>query len=333
MKRDMKLMKRLTRVLFAAACLCLPAALQAQKADDSRYLAGAVPEENGKVVFSKTFGIPGMTQEDVYDRILQWMDTRLKKNANNSRIVYSRKEEGQVAGLGEEWIVFKSTALSLDRTKVQYNLTALCRPGECTLRMERIRFEYREGTDKEKYDAEEWIADKYALNKSKTKLVYGLAKWRRKTVDFADNLFEEAADALNASSAQTSVVQTAATPPSPVGALKDVAPDRLPADLIRMGAGRLVIVIGTDSFNMTTMTANAGGSLGKMSGKPVIFTMLSPDQPYEQLAKADSYTVCFYPNGQNEPSIILECRKLPSQEPLEGQPRTFVGEIVKASVR
>ena len=50
-------------------------------------------------------------------------------------------------------------------------------------RQEKIRFNYREG--KEKYTAEEWITDKYALNKSQTKLVRGLAKWRRKTVDLS----------------------------------------------------------------------------------------------------------------------------------------------------
>ena len=34
------------------------------------------------------------------------------------------------------------------------------------LMVEKIRFNYREG--KEKYTAEEWITDKYALNKSQT---------------------------------------------------------------------------------------------------------------------------------------------------------------------
>ena len=57
------------------------------------------------------------------------------------------------------------------------------------MEVEKIRYTYRE---KEKYAAEEWITDKYALNKAKTKMVRGLAKWRRKTVNFADNLFEEA---------------------------------------------------------------------------------------------------------------------------------------------
>ena len=37
-------MKKLTKLLFIVLCLCLPTVLQAQKRDDSKYLAGAVPE-------------------------------------------------------------------------------------------------------------------------------------------------------------------------------------------------------------------------------------------------------------------------------------------------
>ena len=178
-------MKNLTQVLFALFCLCMPALLHAQR-DDSKYLAGAVPEADGKVVFTKDFSIPGMSQDTIYSRLLKWMDTRLAKNENTSRVVYSDREKGQIVGMGDEWIVFSSTALSLDRTKILYQLTLTCQPEKCTLEVEKIRFSYREG--KEKYTAEEWITDKYALNKSKTKLVRGLAKWRRKTVDFVDDL-------------------------------------------------------------------------------------------------------------------------------------------------
>lgn len=42
------------------------------------------------------------------------------------------------------------------------------------------------------------VTDKYALNKAKTKLVRGLAKWRRKTVDFADDMFMDVAVAFGA---------------------------------------------------------------------------------------------------------------------------------------
>ena len=196
-------MKNLTQLLFTLFCLCLPAMLQAQDRDDSKYLAGAVPEVDGKVVFTKEFSIPGMSQDEIYERLLGWMDARLKENENNSRVVFSDKEKGQIVGIGDEWIVFSSTALSLDRTKILYQLTVTCQPEKSVLEVEKIRFNYREG--KEKYTAEEWIVDKYALNKAKTKLVRGLAKWRRKTVDFVDDLCLGAAEALSATTAKAPV--------------------------------------------------------------------------------------------------------------------------------
>ena len=73
---------------------------------------------------------------------------------------------------------------------------------------------------------------------------------------------------------------------------------------------RKLVISGEEPFNMTMMTANAGGSLGKIAGnKPVIFTILSPEQPYAQMEAAQNYTIRFYPNGQTEPSVILECKE------------------------
>ena len=112
-------MKKLTKLLFIVLCLCLPTVLQAQKRDDSKYLAGAVPEEDGKVVFSKEFSIPGMSQDEIFERMQKWMDLRLKKNQNeNSRVVYTNKEKGQVLGIGEEWPVFSHSVFALDRTLI-----------------------------------------------------------------------------------------------------------------------------------------------------------------------------------------------------------------------
>ena len=379
-------MKNLTQLLFVLLCLCLPAMLHADDRDDSKYLAGAVPEVDGKVVFSKEFSIPGLSQDEVYDRMMKWISARLALNENNSRVVYSEKEKGLIVGTGDEWIVFSSSALSLDRTKIFYQLSVVCQPEKCTLEVEKIRFNYREG--KEKYTAEEWITDKYALNKAQTKLVRGLAKWRRKTVDFVDGLCLGAAEALSASTAKAPVEEkveekkvekamvnsgttviaakkqvttgtvpaTPLVPAAPVAAAavvapaataataataqpatapvyREVAPGELPADAIQTGAGKLVIVIGQEPFNMTMMTANSGGSLGKVNGKPVIFSILSPDQPYEQMESAESYVIRFYPTGKAEPTVILECKKLPSPAAMDGMPRTYVGEIVKATVK
>lgn len=362
----MFIMKKMTLFLFLLFCCCLSAPLYAQDRDDSRYLAGAVPEVNGKVVFSKEFSIPGMSQDEIYERISQWMDKRLKKNGNNSRIVFTDKAKGQIVGTGEEWIIFSSSALSLDRTKVSYQLTVNCLPEKSMLEIEKIRFSYREG--KEKYTAEEWITDKYALNKAKTKLIRGLAKWRRKTVDFADSFTQEITESLSASTAQnltegqkeeqkaitgsgpivitpkkqvivdtpqtTGVAVTEQTQTTvAVAGYRQVSPQDLSSNAIQTGNGRLVIVIGDDPFNMTMMTANSGGSLGKVNGKSVVFSILSPDQPYEQMEKAENYIIRFYPTGQTEPALILECKKLPSPAAMEGMPRTYVGEIIKAMAK
>ena len=90
-----------------------------------------------------------------------------------------------------------------------------------------------------------------------------------------------------------------------------------------------MIVIGSDPFNMTMMTANAGGSLGTYQGKQVIFTILSPDQPYDQMERAESYEVRFYPNGANQPSLTFRCRKMQAPAAIDGMPRTYIGEIIK----
>lgn len=363
-------------ILFLTLFLALPMAMKAnsakEKQDDTRYLAGAVPEVEGKVVFSKEFQIPGMSQAQIYDTMTKWMDERLKENQNiDSRIVFSDEAKGTIAGIGEEWIVFKSSALSLDRALINYQITVTCKPGNCLVELEKIRFTYRET---EKYKAEEWITDKYALNKDKTKLVRGLAKWRRKTVDFADDIFMDVAVAFGAPDtrpktekkkkeeqqkssivaatgpiviggadkkvttgepAQTTVPATTLTPAGKASAdmpgYIEIDLKQIPGEVYAlMGSGKLVISIGKDEFNMTNMTANAGGALGYQSGKAVAYCTLSPDQAYDAIEKADSYTLKLYAPNQTTPSAVIECKKMPSQTtPQAGQARTYVGEIVK----
>lgn len=333
----MKYFNVLAGIVF---CLFVSGGLQAQGLKDAKYLAGAVPEVDGKVVFSRKYGISGMSQSEIQRRISEWMEMRLAKNENLSRVVYENEEKGQVVGLGKEWIVFKSTALSLDRSEINYQLTAFCQPGSCELKIEKIRYDYRDGEIQ--YTAEDWITDKYALNKKRNKLIRRTAKWRRKTVDFAEAIFKDAADALSANNLVEKIDSVKNIKKLPVrmdmpsvtlaNSYKEVSPKLLPDDLITK-EGKLVIVIGEDSFNMTTMTANAGGSLGLMEGKRVVFSMFSPEQPHQQMDKVDEYVVRFYSVDAQEPDVILYCKQLPSQAPMEGQPRMYIGEIIKAMIR
>ena len=353
-------MKKFIFFCFLLSTLCHMQAFSQTPSndDDNAYLVGAVPEIDGKVVFHKEFNIPGMSQDEIYNRMFVWLEKLLNDNKNTaSRIVYTEPTEGKLAGLGEEWIVFKSTALALDRTLINYQISILCSPEHCTIKIEKIRFTYR---DNDKYTAEELITDKQALNKSQTKLIKGIEKWRKKSVDFANEIFNSAAKALGAASieSQKAPVETkpsittssgpvviqpsqpvstapAVTPQakSNVGELKSIAPSLVPKNAIQMSAGKLVISIGSDPFNMIMMTANAGGSIGNIDGKPVVFSILSPDQPYEALSKAENYTVKFFPNGQTEPTLVLECKQLSAPTVYEGQPRTFIGEITEAWIK
>jgi hypothetical protein len=97
-----------------------------------------------------------------------------------------------------------------------------------------------------------------------------------------------------------------------------------------MGSSKLVVSIGKDEFNMTNMTANAGGALGYQSGKAVAYCTLAADQSTDALDKADTYTLKLYPQGETTPRVLIECKKLPAQAaPVAGQPRTYVGEITR----
>ena len=102
--------------------------LLAQDLADPKYLEGAVPEVNGKVVFSRDFNIPGMSKDEIMSRTETWIDELMKQNKNNSRIVFTDADNGNIVASADHYIVFSSAALSLDRTRMIYILTATAKP-------------------------------------------------------------------------------------------------------------------------------------------------------------------------------------------------------------
>jgi colicin import membrane protein len=57
--------------------------------------------------------------------------------------------------------------------------------------MTRIYYLYDEERDAQNFKAEEWITDRYGLNKKQTKLARVSGKFRRKTIDRKDYLFKK----------------------------------------------------------------------------------------------------------------------------------------------
>ena len=109
--------------------ICLPLFAKAQT--DEKYLAGAIPVVDGKVSFTTEMQVPALSQEQLYDALLDWANTYFKPDGKlNARVLYTNKEEGTIAAGGEEYLVFTSSALSLDRTRIYYQFLMTCKPGK-----------------------------------------------------------------------------------------------------------------------------------------------------------------------------------------------------------
>ena len=165
---------------------------------DQKYLEGAVPVVDGQVVFETTIKAPGKTGKQIYDIMLNQMQqlTQGPEQFEQSSVTLQNAEQLQIVGNYQEWLVFKNKPLNLDRTRLFYHLFADCRDGEATVKMTRIVYLYDEERDPQTYYANEWITDRYGLNKKKTKLARVSGKFRRKTIDRKDYLFEKFTIAL-----------------------------------------------------------------------------------------------------------------------------------------
>jgi len=162
---------------------------------DEKYLAGAVPEEEGKVQWTLDVDVPGKSAGQIYDIMYKCLEdlTKQENQLEGSCVALVNKKDNIIVATIKEWLVFKDQFLSLDRTKFNYTLVAECSDNHLTVKMGRIFYRYEEGRRTPGgniYKAEEWINDKNALNKKKTRLLPGSAKFRRKTIDRKDYLFD-----------------------------------------------------------------------------------------------------------------------------------------------
>ena len=196
--------------LFIAMMMCLPLSMMAQNtwempeesgttnSVDKKYLAGAVPVVDGKVVFHTVVDAPGKNASQVYNIAKGYLMkmTKERNQFEQSRIILDDSVKHEVAGTYQEWLVFKSTALVLDRTRMMYNLVVKCDDGKADITMTRIHYLYEEERAPQTYKAEEWITDKESLNKKQNKLTRVSGKFRRKTIDRKDFLFNKFAELL-----------------------------------------------------------------------------------------------------------------------------------------
>lgn len=376
-------MKRLFPLLFA--CLPLMAAAQESKNDntDPRYLAGAITySTDGKVEFTQDIPVPSMTKAQIFRLMQDWAGQRFRPTEKlNSQVVYTDPAAGDIAAAAEEYIVFNSSALSLDRTRIYYQLLMHIDEGSCRLTMTRIRYWYDENRDGgQRYTAEEWIGDDMALNKKKTKLAPICGKFRKGTIQLKDNLFQSASVALGqqllnlAANQGTPAAPVSATPVSPVPAASAAAPTTVPAavltpatplpsaatgELKEVTVGQLPAHLEETAANgrMTLTAANgeeidlkadSWGGFGKLFNKEVAYLLLDQSRiaATALMEQSDSYKISFYPAGQAQPAIVVECKKSVAQKmsaadleslhvPADPQKQytMYMGEVQRALMR
>lgn len=160
---------------------------------DPKYGIGAVPEENGKVVFTRTINAP-LAADELYAIALEWVKEQYKPDEEmpNRKIIAESPQIHEVTANGEEFIIFSSKAWSLDRTRTYYKLNIAAHDNKLTARIFNIRYWYEEDRNGGfKYTAEEWITDDKGLNKKKTKLARMSGKFRARTIDRIQELFND----------------------------------------------------------------------------------------------------------------------------------------------
>lgn len=186
-------MKKILPILF----LMLFSAVSAQTKDnnnlDALYGAGAIQlDENGKIYFSESIKVEGLTASEINERATDWFNRRFKEPTVIGVKKYESITPTRIDAKVQEYIVFKKNALVLDRSRISYILNITSNDGFCNFNMSRITYLYDEEAPEGGMNmkAEEWITDKEALDK-KGKLKKFPGKFRRKTIDLKNLLVDE----------------------------------------------------------------------------------------------------------------------------------------------
>lgn len=162
--------------------------------DLMKYLAqDAVPLVNDRVEWETTISAPGKSADEIYDKALDYLTvlTSGEEELPGSQVAIKKRDEHNLVATVHEWLVFSSSALALDRTEIYYVVEVNTADGQANVKMNRIKYVYDVQGDVDTFTAENWIVDKEAVNKKRTRLLPIAGKFRRKTIDLKDELFND----------------------------------------------------------------------------------------------------------------------------------------------
>lgn len=186
--------------------------IKAASADMTVYKAkGAVPEENGVVMFKDMIAAPGKTKDDIFAKVAQWASLRYEpnsvmgvytdsnffKNLEFSKVKEANKQSGKIQCQGAEELIFSIKPLAKNYTQAFYLLDLDVQDGQAGFNLHTLSFNVDQGEGQfVRETAEDWITDKECLNK-KGELRRIPGKFRIKTIDLVNELKKEIAAAIN----------------------------------------------------------------------------------------------------------------------------------------
>lgn len=195
--------------------LLFPIFLNAQS--ESKYMEGAVPVVNGKVVFTRYLNVADFSQQQVYNALIDWASRNFTQG--NARIILSDPETGTIVVQNQDELIAR-IGIFPAKVKMASVIKMICSEGNCMIETSRIRYT-NNPTSKTPNDiitAEEYITDQYAMNKAKTKVFKGIGDYRKSTIDIVDKTAADAQAAVYTyhNTALANHTQTMANIPAPV---------------------------------------------------------------------------------------------------------------------
>lgn len=314
-----------------------------QAQNNQKYLEGAITEVDGKVVFTRTINVnKSVGKDQLFDIMKKWVDESYAPvQDSKQRVLFSDKSDYTIACQGDMDLVFKRTALSLDKAQMWYQLIIEVQNNSCELVIKSIKYQYNEsGAKPTVYPAENMITDKFALNKKKDKLNNYYNKFRIATIDSIDALFNNVDIYLNGEQTVTkrgAIEESLTTSDNPVQNAQ-VQPQAVPftsapvtvngeiyngynepssketytpiqLNQVQIPLNELLqnVLISVGSVNEANIVSPLGNQVGYILDKPTFSCILSSASLFNGAMSNDgTYTITVYTNQYK--NIIDNCR-------------------------
>ena len=294
---------------------------------NEKYMSGAVPVTDGKVVFERELNVPLFSEEQIYNALADWAGKKFTGKSN--RIISSDKSKSTLLVQGEDEMVIK-IGLFPGKVKVHYILAADCANGKCTLKTTRIKYSNNPASKKSTdiIYAEEYITDKYALNKSKTKIFAGTGDYRKNTIDIVDNVAQEAQDAIytfNTSSANNTATNKTTANNTAANKAETATENTtgISEEIKNAVAQKGLSIVSVGGRKLNRPIACKGGM--NINGDKV-FAMISIEADVDNvmfiMEMAENYTLALMDEAGSTPMVTFNCKKNQQFD------KTFIGEVV-----